>query len=246
MATVVLNAPARPELDLRELMLTSGVHPSPAGGCCVVEAASVVSGEPWSDRPECVSPTIARFLRRWNDTLPFRPRQALKRYVCAIIDTRTTDDDEGERQALICDWLARQYSPAWLRLAGLDNAADALSAAKPITAGSDSMTLLRPLLWSTRRTSSESVQPDSLDQPFVRRAARESAWDAAVAALLPEPWEGVSGADRALVLDTGLMSLVVASRERVWPVAAEMRRSAHDLVERMCAVGRRDRQGWAG
>src|SRR4051812_19884283 len=114
MSGLVLSAPMRRELNLGELALSVGAHESPDQGSCVMEAVSIVAGEPWSDRPECVSPLVARFLRRWNDTLPWRPRQALKRYICPVIGTRTTDADELIRAELVRDWLVREYAPAWL------------------------------------------------------------------------------------------------------------------------------------
>src|SRR5690606_22525922 len=50
--------------------LTEGSHSSIEQGMCVMEAVAYVAGESWTDRPRCVSPTIAAFMRSWNDSLP--------------------------------------------------------------------------------------------------------------------------------------------------------------------------------
>lgn len=55
--------------EVQRLQLGHGAHPSQEA-MCVMEAVAYVAGEPWSDEPECASPTIATFLRTWNDSLP--------------------------------------------------------------------------------------------------------------------------------------------------------------------------------
>jgi hypothetical protein len=244
MSTAVLRAPRRQILALDELFLSVGCHASPAKGYCLMEAVSVVAGEPWSDRPECVSPTIARFLRRWNDTLSWRPRQALKRYICPAIGTRTTEADEAERAALVCRWLLGEWAPVWLRLAGLDDEATALAAvdvSAPDGLSADGRVAVVAVRSRAERRSAQQQTHTS----FLRRAARETGWDAAVAALIPEPWIGPSGADRGLVLDAALASLTAAATGQAWPQVGELRRSAHDLVSRLCAVGQPERMRWS-
>lgn len=63
------------------LTLGRGSHSPPSNGmvsACVMEATAYVSGEGWSDHPECVSPVIGAFLRSWNDSLTETDRQLLK------------------------------------------------------------------------------------------------------------------------------------------------------------------------
>ena len=43
--------------------LSRGKHASPRSGACVMELASMLAGEPFSDRPDCACPVIGAFLR---------------------------------------------------------------------------------------------------------------------------------------------------------------------------------------
>jgi hypothetical protein len=69
--------------------LEFGSHDSPDDGVCVVELASMLAGEPFSDRPDCVCPVIAAYLRGWNDRLGHRDRQRLAPYAERVIGSRS-------------------------------------------------------------------------------------------------------------------------------------------------------------
>src|SRR6185503_20276775 len=68
--------------------LEFGSHASPDDGVCVVELASLISGEDFSDRPDCVCEVIAAYLRSWNDRLGHRERQRLSPYADRVVGTR--------------------------------------------------------------------------------------------------------------------------------------------------------------
>jgi hypothetical protein len=68
--------------------LSRGRHRSPADGACVMELASMLAGEPFSDRPRCADPVIATFLRAFNDRLDHGRRQQLRPYAAAVVGTR--------------------------------------------------------------------------------------------------------------------------------------------------------------
>src|SRR5918996_6139245 len=70
------------------LRLEAGAHDSPYDGVCVVELASVLAGEEFSDRPRCVCEVIAGFLRSWNDRAGHFDRQRLVPYASRIIGSR--------------------------------------------------------------------------------------------------------------------------------------------------------------
>ena len=123
------------KLDLDALTLTKGGHGSLSDGACIMEAVSLIAGEPWGDHPECVSPTIGAFLRSWNDGLDDEPRQRLKPYATKVVGTNTGPADEQIRGALAMDWLVRVHTPAWLELAGLKDEAAELRALPEITPG---------------------------------------------------------------------------------------------------------------
>lgn len=146
---------------LDTMTFASGAHDPESGQMCVMEAAAYIAGEPWSDHPQCVSPVIAAFLRSWNDSLPDETRTALLRPLLPlVIGTRTTDADEETRAWIATDWLVRVHTPAWLRLAGLTDHAQALESLARIADAT--------VAGNAQRTINAS-----------RVAARAAAWDAA-------------------------------------------------------------------
>jgi hypothetical protein len=55
-----------------------------------MELASMLAGEPFSDRPRCADPVIASFLRAFNDRLGHAQRQELRPYAAAVVGTRAS------------------------------------------------------------------------------------------------------------------------------------------------------------
>ena len=108
------------------LTLASGGHDSFEEGVCVMEAVAWVAGEPFSDHPECASPVIAAFMRRWNDDLDDEGRQMLKPLIPRLVGTAATAEVEARRGWMCADWLVRVHTPAWLELAGAAAPAAAL------------------------------------------------------------------------------------------------------------------------
>jgi hypothetical protein len=53
----------------------------------VVELASVIGGEKFTDRPRCVDPVIGAFLRYWNDGVGYADRQRLEPYASLVVGT---------------------------------------------------------------------------------------------------------------------------------------------------------------
>ena len=76
--------------------LQPGSHRSPEDGVCVMELSSMLAGEPFSDRPACVCPVIARLLRSYNDLVDDKRRQRL--YACAALVVGSRADEEIERR----------------------------------------------------------------------------------------------------------------------------------------------------
>ena len=70
------------------IRLSPGSHSSPEEGVCVVELASVLAKERFSDRPRCVCPVIGAFLRGWNDRATHVERQLLAPYAARIVGSR--------------------------------------------------------------------------------------------------------------------------------------------------------------
>jgi hypothetical protein len=77
--------------------LARGRHASRHAGVCVMELASMLADEPFSDRPSSVSPTIGAFLRTYNDGLDDERRQDLYSVAAAIVGTANGRAVERER-----------------------------------------------------------------------------------------------------------------------------------------------------
>lgn len=57
--------------------LARGKHAGPENGVCVMELASMLAGEPFSDHPRCVDAVVAAYLRSYNDVVDDDARQDL-------------------------------------------------------------------------------------------------------------------------------------------------------------------------
>jgi hypothetical protein len=86
------------------IRLSKGKHATPSEGACVMELASMLAGEPFSDRPASVCPVIGGFLRAYNDRIDDERRQDLYRYASEVVDTRTTPDVERARERRCLAW----------------------------------------------------------------------------------------------------------------------------------------------
>jgi hypothetical protein len=84
--------------------LERGRHTTPDEGMCVMELASVLAGEPFSDRPHAVCPVIGAVLRAYNDRVEPDRRQALIPYASEIVGTRAGRALERERAARCVSW----------------------------------------------------------------------------------------------------------------------------------------------
>jgi hypothetical protein len=71
---------------------------------CVVELASLLAREDFSDRPRCVCPVIGAFLRGWNDRAPHAQRQRLGPYAARIVGSRGDTGVTRERRNLCLQW----------------------------------------------------------------------------------------------------------------------------------------------
>ena len=164
-------------LDIDQVQLKSGGHGSPKEGLCVMEAVAYIAREKHSDNPECVSPVIGAFMRAWNDVLSDEDRQKLKALIPVIMDTRSTPEDEERRAWMALDWVVREHTPAWLRLAGLIEQAERLEGLPRFRKGMDVPAI---------RLTLEAVRSDA-DAAWAAAgaAAGAAAWDAAGDALRP-------------------------------------------------------------
>jgi hypothetical protein len=91
--------------------LAPGRHRSPHAGACVMELASMLAAEPFSDRSATVSPVLGAFLRTYNDGLDDERRQELIPLAALIVGTAAGRALEAER-ASRCLAFARRMGGA--------------------------------------------------------------------------------------------------------------------------------------
>ena len=91
------------------IKLSRGRHSSPEHGACVMELASMLAGECFSDHPRSVSRPIASFLRGYNDLLDDRRREDLYRYAAIAVGTAGSPAVEEARAARLLAWADQQW-----------------------------------------------------------------------------------------------------------------------------------------
>jgi hypothetical protein len=107
------------------IRLSRGNHKSPQEGACVMELASMLAGEPFSDHPATACPVIASLLRTYNDVLDDEPRQELYGYAAKAVGSRGSCKVEHDRLNRLIAWSeeleahcrtrSRSVVSAWLR-----------------------------------------------------------------------------------------------------------------------------------
>jgi hypothetical protein len=212
--------------------LEEGAHSSPQAGMCAMEAVAYITREPFSDHPQCVCPVIAAFMRSFNDGLPDGERELLIPLLPRVIGTVGSDRLAERRSIMAGDWLIRTHTVAWLRLAGLNENADALASLPEITDMAQVPSIRGPLEAARANASAAWAAAWA--------AARAAAWDAAGAAARAAAWAAAWAAARAAAWDAAWAAARAAARaaacKKLAGTKAELQQSAILLVERMCAL----------
>jgi hypothetical protein len=237
------------KINLRTFKLSTGAHPSPDAGMCVMELAAYLAGRPHSDHPPCVSGVIGQFLRSWNDVLNDRDRQMLKPYAKKVLGTATNAADEETRAWLATDWLVRVHTPKWLDLAGLKDDAKALRNLQPLTSSEIAVAVQSVIDGARQRASAAS--PAAWDAAWAaawaaaRDAAGDAAWAAAWAAARDAAgdaaWAAAWAAARAAAWAAAWAAARDAAEKRLRPTVRQLQKSALELLDRMIAVGKTKR-----
>ena len=101
-----------PPTSHQTVRLARGRHQSPDQGACVMELASMLAVEPFSDHPQSVCPVIGAFLRAYNDGLPDDRRQDLYDYAARVVGTVSGRRIRRERARRCLTWLAAEIPGA--------------------------------------------------------------------------------------------------------------------------------------
>jgi hypothetical protein len=98
------------------IKLSAGHHRVPGDEACVMELASMLAHEPFSDRPDSVCPVIAGFLRSYNDHVDAVRRQDLYPYAALVVGTRADSVVERRRAEMCIRWARELCDPPPLRV----------------------------------------------------------------------------------------------------------------------------------
>jgi hypothetical protein len=95
--------------------LRRGAHSAAERGACVVELASMLAGEPFSDRPRSVCPVIAGFLRAYNDLLPEEELEELYPYAALVVGSASSFSARCRRTVRLREWAGMRTPgrPPW-------------------------------------------------------------------------------------------------------------------------------------
>jgi hypothetical protein len=93
-----------PPVSHQTIKLSRGKHSASDGGACVMELASMLGSETFSDHPRSVSRPLAAFMRSYNDRVDDDHRQELYRFASAAVGTASTTEVEVARARRLIAW----------------------------------------------------------------------------------------------------------------------------------------------
>jgi hypothetical protein len=91
-------------VSYQTIRLSKGKHAGPDEGACVLELASMLAGEPFTDHPASVCPVIGSFLRSYNDSIDGQRRQGLYEYASRVVGSRAGTTTQQARAARLAEW----------------------------------------------------------------------------------------------------------------------------------------------
>jgi hypothetical protein len=91
-------------VSYQTIKLSKGKHSSPDDGACVMELASMLAGEPFTDHPASVCPVIGSFLRSYNDSIDDSRRQTMYEYASKVVGSRGSQRAQQARADRLAEW----------------------------------------------------------------------------------------------------------------------------------------------
>src|SRR5947209_1440249 len=88
------------------ITLSRGRHGTKERGACVMELASMLAGEPFSDHPKSVCPVIGAVLRAYNDWADDERRQDLYTYASKVVGSNGAEELERVRAERVISWIS--------------------------------------------------------------------------------------------------------------------------------------------
>jgi hypothetical protein len=102
-------------VSYQTIKLSKGKHSSAEDGACVMELASMLAGEPFTDHPASVCPVIGSFMRAYNDSVDDSRRQDLYAYASMVVGSRTSADVQRTRAEFLTTWAQQYRRNRWTR-----------------------------------------------------------------------------------------------------------------------------------
>ena len=102
-------------VSYQTIKLSRGKHMFPEDGACVMELASMLAGESFTDHPASVCPVIGSFLRAYNDSVDTDRRQDL--YACAakVVGSCSSAGVQRARADRLAAWALQLRQRRWTR-----------------------------------------------------------------------------------------------------------------------------------
>ena len=120
--------------DLDAIVLEGAPHSRRGTRLTLLELASWLDHEHHTDSPARVAPVLATYARWLAAGLDDDARQALKPAAVRLLGTAAADEsDEHTRRWIATEWLVKTQAPAWLRAAGMTEAAERLGTVGPLS-----------------------------------------------------------------------------------------------------------------
>jgi hypothetical protein len=98
-------------VTFQTIRLSKGKHRTPDDGACVMELASMLAGEQFTDHPVSVCPVIGALLRSYNDSIDDRRRQDLYAYASKVVGSRSSLAVERARADRVAAWTQEHRPP---------------------------------------------------------------------------------------------------------------------------------------
>lgn len=119
--------------DLSTLRLSAGVHKNREDGVCLLEAVAWWAGEPHSNQPVCICPTLTPLCAELNDAMPDEERSMLIPLIPRLAGSRVEESIEWERAFYLADYALRETHALKLEYWGYDEQALEILMLSPIT-----------------------------------------------------------------------------------------------------------------
>jgi hypothetical protein len=104
-----------PPVSYQTIKLSRGKHTRSERGACVMELASMLAGEQFTDHPRSVCPVIGSFLREYNDLVDDDRRQDLYKYAALVVGSRASAGVMRARADRLTAWALQRRKRHWSR-----------------------------------------------------------------------------------------------------------------------------------